>query len=140
MVEPRGWRDVHIRMELIVLSELLELLVSRIVDRAGDSAVSFLHSESGEHSGPWADFKYARIAKRDGEWTEAVRLTKIELEKEPEHYEGLLLLATIYAHMGKHDQVVQTLDELLNVSTLTDEQVAAIKETRANYLEQIKDS
>ena len=127
-------------MDFVLFAELLELLLSRILDRAGDSAVSFLHSEPGERSGPWADFKYARIAKRDGEWAEAVRLTKIELEKEPENFEGLLLQASVYAHMGKHGQVVQTLDELLKVSTLTDDQVAAVKETRANYLEQMKSS
>jgi hypothetical protein len=127
-------------MAFELFAELVEWCARRIVDRAGDGIVDFLNSEPGERSGPWADFKYARLAKRDGEWAEAVRLTKIELEKEPVNYEGLLLLASIFAHMGKHGQVVQILDELLKVSTLTDDQMAAIKETRANYLEQMKSS
>jgi predicted Zn-dependent protease len=140
MVERLGLRACPVAMDFFAFSELVELLAGRIVDRSGNGLVNFLNSEPGEHSGPWADFKYARSAMRDGEWAEAVRLMKIELEKEPENYEGLLLLASIYAHMGKHGRVVQTLDELLKVSTLTDEQVSAVKLTRENYVELMKGS
>jgi len=115
-------------------------LISRFTKRSADAAVGFLNSEPGEHSGPWADFKSARSAMRDGELDEAERLTKGELEKEPENYEGLMLLASIYAQMGRYKQAVRTLDGLLKSSIITDGQVPVVKQTRAGYLELMKSS
>lgn len=114
-------------------SSLIHWVADKLAGRSADAIVGFLNSEPGKHSGALPDFRFARSFMRDGDLEEAASYTKGELEKDPENYEGLMLLASIYAQMGKHALAICTLDTLLKSSIITEGQVAVAKQTREGY-------
>ena len=68
------------------------------------------------------DFRYARSLGRDGRFDEAIHLAQEELLKDPQHFEGLLLLATLYHEKGLFDQAAEQLAVILRNPQATAEQ------------------
>src|SRR5436309_11010407 len=60
------------------------------------SLVKALQGDGSLSAGHIPDFQYARAKINDGDLAEAIRLTLHELEKDPNNYEGLFLLAQLY--------------------------------------------
>ena len=79
-------------------------------------------NEPGEHSGAWPDFKPARLLAADGNLVEAIRFAEIELEKEPANYEGLILLANLYADKGEATTAIDYLRRVEQNPVATDQQ------------------
>lgn len=69
--------------------------------------VSFLMSEPDQHSGAWPNFKTPRLLAADGNLAEAIQFAEIELEKEPENLEGLLLLASLHEDKGHPGKAIR---------------------------------
>jgi len=105
-----GWNN-----SLIWLADKLAGLCSR-------KFVSFLMSEPGEHSGAWPNFKPARAAAAEGDLAEAIRFAKVELEKEPDNREGLLLLANLHADKGEPGKAIDYLGQVERNALATDQQ------------------
>ena len=110
-----------------------ERLVEMIAEFASNRFVGFLNSEPRESSGAWPNFSAARSWARDGELKKAIALTKAELEKEPENYEGLMLLGALHADMGSSELAVRAMDVLLQSSKLTPEQRKIATEKKMTY-------
>jgi len=73
-------------------------------------------------SGVRASFAGARALRLHRNLGDAIRLTEAELEKEPESYEGLMLLAELCEETGEHLRAAQALDRLLRNKDLSGEQ------------------
>ena len=96
-----------------------------------------LNGDMNRPTGIRAELGAARSLHKHGELDEALRQTKLELDKEPYHYEGLLLLAQIYIDMDKPERASKTLDLILARTPLTDEQRAMIRATRQQVDESV---
>ena len=97
------------------------------------SSLAFMRLLSGDMNRPTgirAELGAARSFYKHGELDDALRHTKLELDKEPYHYEGLLLLAQIYIDMDQPERALKTLDRILAKTPLTEEQRATIRVTR----------
>jgi len=92
--------------------------------------VGILSSEPTQHSGAWPDFKGARSAASEGNLREAIRFTREELKKEPENYEGLMLLASLYVDEGSPEKAIESLGTILRCSNVTDEQRRSASEQK----------
>jgi hypothetical protein len=112
---------------------LLEKLVEKISEFISNGFVGFLQSEPRESSGGWPNFNAARSWARDGEVKKAIALTKAELEKESDNFEGLMLLGSLYADSGSAKLALRTMETLLRSEKLTAEQRQAAEEKKATY-------
>jgi hypothetical protein len=81
-----------------------------------------IYGDQKRSTGVQASFAGARALRTHGDLKEAVELTQAELEKEPESYEGLLLLAELREEAGEHHQAARVLDRLLRIKNLSQEQ------------------
>jgi hypothetical protein len=115
-------------------------LADKIAGFFADLFVGALFSEPRNTSGAWPDFRYARSAVRDGDLHGAIELTKGELEKEPENYEGLMLLASLYAETGKParsigalEKIIGALEKILSNPNATDEQKRVASAAKAAH-------
>ena len=96
-------------------------------------SLAFLRLLNGDMNRPTgirAEFGAARRLHLHGDLDDALKHTRQELEKEPYHYEGLLLLAQIYIDLDKPDRALATLDTLLAHTPLTAAQHQAVTSTR----------
>jgi len=112
---------------------LLALLADFIAGIASKGVVGFLNSEPSESSGAWADFRAANSWAKDGGLKKAIALTKAELEKEPDNFEGLMLLGSLHADSGSPKRALEATETLLRSPNLTPEQKAAALEKKAIY-------
>jgi len=112
---------------------LFEWLVDKIAEFTSNRFVDVFLNEPDESSGAWPNFSAARSWARDGDTKKAIALTKTELEKAPENYEGLMLLGSLYADPGSAKLAVQTTERLLRCSRLTPEQREAATAKKAIY-------
>jgi lipopolysaccharide biosynthesis regulator YciM len=113
---------------------LFAWLADMIANKASKGLVGFLNSEPDETSGAWADFRAARSWAKDGEVKKAIALTKAELKKEPDNFEGLILLGSLYADSGSPKRALEATETLLRSRpSLTPEQKQAALEKKAIY-------
>jgi hypothetical protein len=92
--------------------------------------IRLLNGDMNRPTGIRAELGAARSFYKHGELDDALRHTKLELNKDPYHYEGLLLLAQIYIDLDQPDRALKTLDLILAKTPLTAEQRATIEATR----------
>src|SRR5262245_1572507 len=104
------------------LAIIILVVASCIIWFIAKGISAFFFADGHADAGLRAEFRYARAAKRDGDLKEAIRLAKLELEKEPNNYEGLLLLAAIYEEIKMPDQAVVQLNAALSNPDVTDAQ------------------
>jgi hypothetical protein len=88
-----------------------------------DSPVHLLHGQANIGAGHIADFKYARAKIKDRDFQEAVKLTLHELEKNPENFEGLILLAQLYFEMRHPAEALKQVESILHNPDATPEQI-----------------
>jgi len=86
-----------------------------------------IYGNANLRTGVHADFRGARSFKEQGDLDEAVRLAELELIKEPNHYQGLHLLAQLHGERGDLAETAATLERILRVNTLTREQRQFVK-------------
>ena len=84
--------------------------------------VKALQGDGSVSAGHIPDFQYARIKIKDGDLAEAVRLTLHELEKDPNNYEGLFLLAQLYFETRRPDDALKQIEMILQNPATTPEQ------------------
>ncbi|MGZ8920106.1 MAG: tetratricopeptide repeat protein, partial [Limisphaerales bacterium] len=104
------------------------------------SSLGFMRLLNGDMNRPTgirAELGAARSLRKHGELDDALRQTKLELDKEPYHYEGLLLLAQIYMDMDQPDRALKTLDLILARTPLTEEQRVTVTATRREVEESL---
>jgi hypothetical protein len=112
---------------------LFAWLADIVANKASKGLVGFLNSEPDETSGAWADFRAARSWAKDGEIKKAIALTKAELKKEPDNFEGLILLGSLYADANSPKRALEATETLLRSPNLTPEQKQAALEKKAIY-------
>jgi hypothetical protein len=114
-------------------NNLLGVLAAKIAGFCSRRFVAILMNEPGESSGAWPDFRAARSWAREGDIKKAIALTAAELEKEPENYEGLMLLGSLHADSGSVKLALRTTESLLRCAHLTEEQKRVAMEKKAIY-------
>jgi hypothetical protein len=92
--------------------------------------IRMLHGDLNRPTGIRAEFGAAKALHKHGELDDALLHTKRELEKDPQNYEGLLLLAQIHIDLEKPERALETIDRLLADTPLTEEQRIAVSTTR----------
>jgi tetratricopeptide (TPR) repeat protein len=117
-------------------SVLLIWLADMIAGYCSRRFVSFLMSEPGQHSGAWPNFKTPRLLAADGNLAEAIQFAEIELEKEPENLEGLLLLANLHEDKGEPTKAIQYWRQVEQSPSATDAQKELARST-SQRLEQL---
>jgi len=84
------------------------------------------------------ELQNAWSAKKRGDYAEAIRLTKQQLEKDPHHYEGNLLLAELYLDKGQRWPALLAFHRILVSPDLTDEQRAVATYSQKETWQQLK--
>jgi tetratricopeptide (TPR) repeat protein len=105
-----------------------------------DSLVRLLQGDASFSAGHIANFKYARAKIEDGDYPEAIKLTLHELEKKPDNYEGLILLAQLYFETHRPDEALKQIECILQNPDTTAEQLerpAAAKTECLNELNRL---
>ncbi len=86
------------------------------------SFANFFYSDISSPTGIRSDFRYAKIHRRDGELEQAVAAIEHELKKEPENFEGLILLAGVYNDMKQPEKAMAQLEIVSNAPGATEAQ------------------
>lgn len=81
-----------------------------------------LYGDFQRMSGVVADFGGAKALRKHGDLEDALRHTLAELEKEPSHYEGLLLLIGLYHDQREGAKALEAVQRLFGHAQLTQEQ------------------
>ena len=82
-----------------------------------------LHGDANVSAGHIPDFQFARARIDDGDFEDAIKLTLHELEKNPNNYEGLMLLARLYFQMHRPDEALKQIEAILQNPDTTPEQI-----------------
>ena len=114
------------------------LWASEISWKCSGSFVSFLQGDARYYSSSRPEFRFARSHKRDGNFEEALRLTQIELEKDPNNYEGLMLAATLCHMLDLPEKAIEHLDMILSNPEMTDSQRDVARTERAKCEAQLR--
>ena len=97
-----------------------------------------LYGRGSQSAGHTPDFKYARAAALDGDFKEAIKLAEWELSKQPDNYEGLVLMATIYMESSRPKLALEQLDRIVASPQATDEQRRLAAQARLECLSTIR--
>lgn len=87
-----------------------------------DQFIQTIAGFSKQARGVDVDLQYVKSAIRFGELERALELLREELEKDPCHYEALLLQATLNSELKRWQAAIDPLKLLLEKGRLTDEQ------------------
>ena len=99
---------------------------------------NMIYGRGSQSAGHIPNFKYARDAALDGEFEEAIKLTKWELAKQPDNYEGLILMATIYMETDRPKLALEQLDRIIASPNTPSAQRQAASDARLECLNAIR--
>ena len=97
---------------------------------ASGALVGLIHGTSNVNSGP-QDFRMGRSYLRDGNFTKAIEVTVVELQKDPTSYEGNMLAAQLYEEVEQPEPAIEAMERVLNNPGATELQ----KDSAAQQLE-----
>lgn len=90
-----------------------------------------------QSAGHIPDYKFAREKALEGEFKEAIKLCQWELSKQPDNYEGLLLLATIHMEMKNPKLALEQVELILKIPHLSEPQEREALHAKAECLNAI---
>ncbi|MSU56864.1 MAG: tetratricopeptide repeat protein [Pedosphaera sp.] len=108
-------------------------IANRVAGFFANRFVDFLNSEPTRTSGFLADYRTAKIAARDGDLPQAIKFAEEQLEKKPKQYEGLMLLASLYADAGHVEKAITMMNRILTNPGATGKQKQTALHEKDNY-------
>ena len=112
---------------------IISWIADRLAGLFANGLVNFLNSEPTRTSGFLPDYRPAKIAARDGDLSQAILFTEEQLEKNPNHYEGLMLLGSLCADAGQPDKAIQMMNRIIANPEATGKQKQTALETKNSY-------
>jgi hypothetical protein len=97
----------------------------------------FIYGDANPSASYRTDYRIAKNHLRDREFELAIEATRVELEKDPKNYEGLMIAAAIYEHMKLPGNGINQLDIILNNPEASDAQ-KNVARTEKERLEQLQ--
>lgn len=91
-----------------------------------------------QSAGHIPEYKYAREKALEGDFKEAIKLCQWELSKQPDNYEGLLLLATIHMEMKNPKLALEQVELILKIPHLSENQEREARQAKAECLNAIR--
>jgi len=116
------------------IAALAYLWAGRIARLLAGSVTSFIYGHGSQSAGHIPNYKYAREKALDGEHEEAIKLCRWELDKQPDNYEGLILLATIYMETQRPNLALEQVELILRTPHLGDRQEQEALRAKAECL------
>ncbi|MBI5775050.1 MAG: hypothetical protein HZA89_15090 [Verrucomicrobia bacterium] len=90
-----------------------------------------------QSAGHIPEYKYAREKALEGDFKEAIKMCQWELSKQPDNYEGLLLLATIHMEMKNPKLALAQVELILKIPHLSENQEREALHAKAECLNAI---
>jgi len=95
---------------------------------------NFIYSRGSQSAGHIPNYKYAREKALDGDFKEAIKMCQWELSKQPDNYEGLLLLATVHMEMKQPKLALEQVAVILKIPHLSEQQEREALHAKAECL------
>ena len=104
----------------------------------GHRVARFFYGDGSQSAGHTPEYKFAREKALAGEFEEAIKLCHWELSKQPDNYEGLLLLATIYMERKQPKLALEQIELILKTPHLSDPQQREAMQAKSECLNAIR--